>query len=140
MALAEQLKNMTGTDIVDQLKNAQTKENFGAKGPGGALKLLMTGMGFGMGHATGIPGGGIGGAAIGRYAAEGIDGGHVAKSILDMYMKGADNAALKTYGPILIQAAKQGGNSLAATHFVLATSKPDYQALMEEVQNNANNH
>lgn len=134
--LATQLKNMTGTDITAQLQNAQTNENFNASGPGGALKMLMTGLGYGGGRITGIPGAGIGGAALGRAGAEGIDGGHVAKSILDMYMKGTSNATLKTYGPILINAAKQGGNSLAATHFVLATSHPEYQHLIEQTQNN----
>jgi len=141
MTLAQKLKDLTGIDILTELQNAQTKENFGAEGPGGALKLLMTGLGFGAGHMTGIPGGGIGGAAIGRYTAESIDGGHLAGRILDGYLNmknfSADagiTKALQTYGPMLINAAKQGGNNLAATHFVLATSHPEYQKVMDHFQ------
>lgn len=130
--LADQLKNMTGTDISEQLHNAQSNENFNAPGTGGAFKLLMTGLGFGAGHMTGLPGAGIGGAALGRYASEGIDGGHIAKSLMDTYLKGTNSPALQKFGPILINAAKSGGNSLAATHFVLATSNPEYQDVINK--------
>lgn len=71
----------------------------------------------------------------------GVDGGSVAKNIIDAYLsaKGgientAASAGLQKYGPLLADAAKKGGNALAATHFVLATSDPEYQKLVEQHQ------
>lgn len=142
--LLNKIKGMTGTDLVQAIKDAGTKENLSAPGAGGALKTLMTGLGFGVGKTTGIPFGGIAGAAVGRYAAEGMNGGHIAKNILDAYMGGqkswANSATIRPlvqkFGPILTSAAKVGGNQLAATHFVLATSNPEYQELVSHAQDN----
>lgn len=71
----------------------------------------------------------------------GVDGGAVAKNIVDAYIsaKGqventAAGQALQKFGPLLADAAKKGGNALAATHFVLATSDPAYQELVEKHQ------
>lgn len=142
-ALMERIKNATGQDLADMFSKSKTKENFDAPGAGGALKTLMASLGYGAGHATGLPFAGIGGAAVGRYAAEGMNGGNVAKNILDMYINmssrptsQAISGALQKYGPILVNAAKTGGNQLAATHFVLATSDPAYQTLVDHAQNN----
>lgn len=139
--LLNKIKDLTGQDLVQALKDAGVKENFNAPGAGGALKTLMTGMGFGAGKMTGIPFGGIAGAATGRYMAEGMNGGHIAKNIMDAYMGGQKSWAsseirplVQKYGPILTNAAKVGGNQLAATHFVLATSDPEYQKLVDHAQ------
>lgn len=132
--LADTLQNMTGTDIKGMLENAKTKENFDAEGAGAGLKTLMTGLGYGAGHATHLPYGGIAGAAAGNYGAQAFNGGSIAKSVIDSYLKGNAGTAIKTYGPILINAAKQGGNNLAATHFVLATSHPEYQKMISNIQ------
>lgn len=141
--LAGQLQNLTGTDIMGALKNAKTNENLSTGGAGEATKALMATLGFGVGKMTGIPYGGIAGAASGRFGANAVNGGNIAKSIMDMYLQGSEgfsNSALKPimakFGPVLINAAKQGGNQLAATHFVLATSNPEYQQLADHVQNN----
>lgn len=143
-ALAEKLKNMTGTDIQELMKNSKLKESFNALGAGGALKTLMSGLGFGVGKMTGIPFAGIGGAGVGRYASEAMNGGQIAKSILDAYISGSkaySNSAiaplLAKFGPVLVNAAKVGGNQLAATHFVLATSNPEYQTLANHMQDNS---
>lgn len=140
--MMDRIKNATGQDLRDMLRKAQTKENFQAPDAGGALKTLMAGLGFGAGKFSGVPFGGIGGAAIGRYGAESMPGGNIAKGILDLYMSKTSSpiaqgisAAVKKFGPVLVNAAKVGGNELAATHFVLATSNPEYQALADHVQN-----
>lgn len=140
--LLNKIKDLTGNDLVQALKDAGVKENFDAPGAGGALKTLMAGLGFGAGKMTGVPFGGIAGAAVGRYTAEGMNGGHIAKNIMDAYMGGqkqwSDSAVvrplLQKFGPILVNAAKIGGNQLAATHFVLATSNPEYQELTSHIQ------
>ncbi len=141
--LLAKVKDMTGQDFIDMLQKSKIKENLEAPGPGGALKTLMAGLGFGVGKMTGVPFGGIGGAAIGRYSAEAMNGGSIAKQIMDMYLNigntqtaQASKQALQTFGPILVNAAKVGGNQLAATHFVLATSNPQYQGLMDKLQQN----
>lgn len=141
--LANQLQNMTGQDIMGNLQNAKTNEALSSPGSGEATKALFATLGFGAGKMTGVPYGGIAGAAGGRFAANAVNGGNVAKSIMDTYLKGSDafnDSAVKPilakYGPVLINAAKQGGNQLAATHFVLATSNPEYQQLVDHVQQN----
>lgn len=138
--LARKLQEATGMDLLDMVKAAQQRGEFAAGETGSALKTLFASLGFGAGKMTGVPFGGIGGAALGRFGSEGIHGANLAKRILDIYLdKSAkwQNSALKAsldkYGPVLANAAKQGGNKLAATHFVLATSEPDYQALESEI-------
>ena len=71
-----------------------------------------------------------------------MHGGHIAKRILDAYLNKAaqwENSAirplLEKYGPILVEAAKRGGNQLAATHFVLGTSDSAYQNLEDQLVN-----
>jgi hypothetical protein len=138
-SLFDQVKNSTGQDLQDMMAKSQTKENLNAPGAGGPLKLMMTALGYGAGHNAGIPMGGIAGAAGGRAAAEGVNGASVAKSIVDMWQSGSKSVGGQTaakFGPVLAQAAKIGGNQLAATHFVLATSNPEYQSLVDHVQNN----
>jgi hypothetical protein len=140
--LMNKIKDMTGQDLTAMLEDANMKARFQAPGSGAAMKTLMSGLGFGLGHMTGIPGGGIGGAALGRFAAESVDGGAVAKKIMDMYLNAANrptsqaiSSALDKFGPILARAAKSGGNQLASTHFVLATSNPEYQQVIAHIQN-----
>lgn len=140
-ALMDRIKNATGQDLKDLLTNAQTAENFNEPGTGLGMKALLPTLGYGLGRATGIPFGGIAGAGIGHFAGNAVDGGQIAKGIMDMWMNGADKygaSAVKPlvdkFGPVLANAAKIGGNQLAATHFVLATSNPEYQTLVGHVQ------
>lgn len=139
-ALAKQLKDANIMDLMDAVKASQQRGEFASSETGTALKTLMATLGFGAGKMTGVPFGGIGGAATGRFASEGIHGANVAKRILDLYLdksaqwrNSASKAALDKYGPVLVNAAKLGGSKLAATHFVLATSEPEYQALEDEL-------
>lgn len=137
--ILDQIKNATGQDLQDMIQKSDIQSSFNEPGPGSATKTLLATLGFGAGKMSGIPFGGIGGAAVGRYAAEGVNGGNVAKGILDFYLKGTNSPMGKIaakFGPVLVNAAKTGGNELAATHFVLATSNPEYQALAEHVQGN----
>ena len=143
-SLFDRVNASTGQDLQDAMTKSQTKENLNAPGAGGPLKLLMTALGYGAGHNAGVPMGGIAGAAAGRAASEGINGGAVAKWIMNAHLgrstgmggqiAGQIDQAVQKFGPILVNAAKQGGNELAATHFVLATSNPEYQGLMDHVQ------
>lgn len=135
-----ELKDLTGTDIADLLKKAQSREAFETPGIGAALRTFLSGIGFGAGKVSGVPFGGIGGAAAGRFSGEAVHGGNVAKKILDAYINksqqwknSAIRPALEKYGKVLADAAKLGGNQLAATHFVLGTSDPEYQQLEDEL-------
>lgn len=141
LAALKRLKEMTGMDIEEMLKKSDTKGAFDAAGSGSALKTLFASLGFGAGKMTGLPFGGIGGAAAGRFGAEGADGASTAKKILDAYInksKAWQNSAvrpmLEKYGRVLADAAKVGGTQLAATHFVLGTSDSDYQQLESMMQ------
>lgn len=139
-ALAAKLKDMGAGDLIDMAKASASKEEFSSGGLGGAIKTLFATLGYGTGKMTGIPGAGIVGAGVGRLGAEGVNGPGIAQKILDAYIKhstnpqaGIVNPALQKYGPVLANAAKQGGNKLAATYFVLGTSDPEFQKLSEDM-------
>lgn len=148
----KQLTDLTGYDFLENAKNYGLNQEFEGGGSGHGM-MGMTGpsiighaLGYGTGRMSGLPGGGLMGSLIGGQVGRSIDGGALAGRIIDGYlnMKGsmADagvTKALQTYGPILINAAKQGGNNLAATHFVLATSHPEYQKVMDHFQNVTSN-
>jgi hypothetical protein len=137
-----QLKEKTGVDLMEAVKNSGIKGRFDEPGPGGALKAGLATLGYGFGRMTDVSYGGIFGAAGGRLAANAFNGGQIAKGVLDLYLGGAENYGnsevikplVDKFGPILVNAAKVGGNQLAATHFVLATSNPEYQQLIDHVQ------
>lgn len=138
--MLERLKEMTGIDFLDVAKNAKTREAFEGGGSSQGINVVAHAAGYGMGALSNIPGGRLMGSLLGGMAGHNIDGGQTAKRILDAYLFGserfansASKKALQKYGPVLIKAAKQGGNQLAATHFVLGTSDPDYQALTHEM-------
>lgn len=135
-----QLKEMTGIDFLDLAKNAKTRQAFEGEGSSQGMNVVAHAGGYGLGALSNLPGGRLVGSLLGGLVGHNIDGGQIAKKILDAYMSGsekfvnsASNKALQKYGPVLIKAAKQGGNQLAATHFVLGTSDPDYQMLTSEM-------
>lgn len=128
--LLEQLKGLTGQDFVQKLKDTMSSEHFNAPGsPIGSVLGKLTGIPF-LKHA-------------GADASAGpLDGGRIAKKLLDMYISGSQSGigqmstqALQKFGPILANAAKQGGNQLASTYFVLSTSNPEFQDLVKNTQN-----
>lgn len=142
--LLNNLGDLTGFDF---LKNAKLDDVRRALTEGGNSNPILNVVGhtggYAAGRMTGVPGGGLVGSLIGGTAAHAMDGGKIAKSLMDAYLKGSQSltdsgarAALAKYGPMLVNAAKQGGNQLAATHFVLATSHPSYASLIDHVQQN----
>lgn len=141
--LLNKLGDFTGFDF---LKNAKFDKVKSALNEGGKSNPILNVIGhtggYVAGRMTNVPGGGLVGSLFGGTAAHTLDGGAIAKNIMDRYISGSaalknskSYAALQKYGPMLVNAAKQGGNQLAATHFVLATSHPEYQALIDSTQN-----
>jgi len=140
--LLNKLGDFTGFDF---LKNAEFGKVRDALNSGGNSNPLLNVIGhtggYVAGRMTNVPGGGLVGSLIGGTAAHAMDGGAIAKNIMDKYLSGSaaikdskTAQALQKYGPMLVNAAKQGGNQLAATHFVLATSHPEYQDLVDKTQ------
>lgn len=137
--LLSKFGDLTGFDFVknaklDQVRQALESGNHSSP----VLNVAGHALGYGAGALSNIPGGRLIGSLLGGAAAHALDGGAVAKSIMDTYLNGMERvtnsglkAAYQKYAPMLIAAAKQGGNQLAATHFVLATSHPEYQALAD---------
>lgn len=139
--MLERLKDITGIDFLDLAKKAKTAESFNAEGSSQGLNVIAHAGGYGLGALSNIPGGRLIGSLLGGVVGHNINGGQVAKKILDAYISGSESfaksgtkAALQKYGPLLVNAAKQGGNKLAATHFVLGTSDPAYQDLANELE------
>jgi len=139
--LLGQLKDMTGIDFLELARNAKVKEAFEGQGSSQGMNVVAHAGGYGLGALSDLPGGRLVGSLIGGVAGHNIDGGQVAKKILDAYISGSKSfaksntrKALMKYGPLLVNAAKQGGNQLASTHFVLGTSDPEYQNLANELQ------
>lgn len=133
----EHLKDLTGIDYLDFAKQLETAKRFNDPTASQGTNVLAHSAGYGLGAMTGLPGGRLLGSLMGGLVGHNVDGGRMAKSILDTYIKyrgSSTNAALQKYGGILANAAKQGGNQLAATHFVLSTSDPEYQKLTNEHQ------
>lgn len=109
--MIDHVSDLTGIDWLQKIQDSSTAARFGEPG-----------LGFG---------------SLGKIASKAVDGGQVAKSILNKYIsaRGAvSDPVVQKYGSILANAAKQGGNQLAATHFVLSTSDPVYQKLAADQQ------
>lgn len=135
--------DLTGFDFLKNAKNYDLAQAFETGKGSSEIKNALMLLGYGAGHTfIPIPGvGGITGAAIGRIAGAHVDGGAIAKKLIDRYLSGMQSledsglkAAYQKYGPLLINAAKAGGNNLAATHFVLATSNPEYQSMVQDAE------
>lgn len=107
--MIDHVSDLTGIDYLQKIQDSSTAARFGEPG-----------LGFG---------------SLGKIASKSIDGGQVAKSILNKYISArgtVSDPVVQKYGSILANAAKQGGNQLAATHFVLATSDPVYGQLIKQ--------
>lgn len=138
----QKFSDLTGYDFMGNANNFKLNEAFGAGKSTPAINNALTMLGYGVGHQTNVPMGGLAGAAAARIMGREVDGGAIAASIIDSWMNpssvlGEARAAVEKFGPILANAAKAGGNSLAATHFVLSTSNPEYQNLINKTQENA---
>lgn len=138
--MLRRLQDMTGVDFLKLAESAKIKGAFEAGGASQGMNVIAHTAGYGIGALSNIPGGRLIGSLLGGVVGHNIDGGQVAKRILDAYLSGSAQfansamaAVLAKYGPILVNAAKAGGNQLAATHFVLGTSDPEYQELESEM-------
>lgn len=137
----QKIGDLTGFDFLKNAKDYELAQGFDSGVRGGhGLQAVGGGLGAVAGRLLGLPGGALGGAAAGGLLANSLDGGQIAKSVLTKWMSidkamvdSGTKAVLQKYGPILANAAKQGGNQLAATHFVLATSHPEYQELINKI-------
>jgi len=134
------LKNLTGEDLMGEMEKSQLRNVFESGKKGGfGLQAWGTGLGATAGRLLPVPGGALAGGAIGGLAANAAEGGKIAAALIDKWLtvrNSAASGAIMKYGPLLADAAKRGGNALAATHFVLSTSNPEYQKLVEEAQEN----
>jgi hypothetical protein len=134
------LKNLTGEDLMGEMEKSQMRNVFESGKKGGyGLQAWGAGVGATAGRLLQLPGGALAGGAIGGLAANAVEGGKIAATLIDKYLavKGSGvGGAIMKYGPLLADAAKRGGNALAATHFVLSTSHPEYQKLVEETEEN----
>ncbi|KKN30157.1 hypothetical protein LCGC14_0836710 [marine sediment metagenome] len=138
--MLKRLQDLTGVDFLKVAETAQTKSAFTKPGSSQGMNVIAHTAGYGIGALSGIPGGRLIGSLLGGVAGHNIEGGQMAKRILDAYLSkstqfsnSAMAAVLEKYGPILMNAAKAGGNQLAATHFVLGTSDPEYQELENQM-------
>jgi len=132
------LKNLTGEDLMKEMEKSQLRNVFESGKKGGfGLQAWGTGLGATAGRLFPVPGGALAGGAVGGLAANAMEGGKIAATLIDKYLavrnSGVGGAIMK-YGPLLADAAKRGGNALASTHFVLSTSDPEYQKLIEETE------
>jgi len=134
----EHLKNLTGTDLMNDLEKSQLRNVFESGQKGGyGLQAWGAGVGATAGRLLNLPGGALAGGAIGGLAANAAEGGKIAAALIDKWLavrNSATSGAIMKYGPLLADAAKRGGNALASTHFVLSTSDPEYQKLTQEIQ------
>jgi hypothetical protein len=134
----EHLKNLTGTDLMNDLEKSQLRNVFESGQKGGyGLQAWGAGVGATAGRLLNLPGGALAGGAIGGLAANAAEGGKIAAALIDKWLavrNSATSGAIMKYGPLLADAAKRGGNALASTHFVLSTSDPNYAELVKEVQ------
>lgn len=128
------------SNFSDQIDNTLAKEAFTKSDTQGSRKTLLgTVVGGGAGSLFGGPVGGVFGGMIGGVAGQVGDryAGSVFKSILNGKIaadKGLEYLAPKLgkYTAPLMEAAKRGNQSLAATHFILQQTDPNYRKLMSD--------
>ena len=139
--LLQQLHKSTGIDFLKFAEAAKIRQAFEGEGSSQGVNVLMHTAGYGAGALSQVPGMRLVGSLMGGLLGHNIHGGRIAKKILDLYLSGTAKfsnsimgKSLAKYGPLLVNAAKAGGNQLAATHFVLGTSDPEYQKLEAEIE------
>lgn len=130
----EDIDRITGQPFSQEIKDRALLDSFNKNDMNGARKTLV---GTAVGTAVGGPFGGAIGAAAGATADK--YGGKIFKKILDSKISLSDNLAdivqkapqmLGKFAKPLQDAAARGGNSLAATNFVLQQTNPEYREMM----------
>lgn len=131
------LDKFTGTTMSEDINNTLAKQAFSKSDTNGSRKTMLgTIVGGAAGSVVGGPIGGVVGGALGAAAGQTADkyAGAVFKNMLDG--KIATEEAMRIIGPQLgkyakplSEAAKRGAGSLAATHFILTQTDPEYKKL-----------
>jgi phage host-nuclease inhibitor protein Gam len=125
----------------DDIDRLRVQNSFNKTDTQGARKTLLgTAVGGAAGFLLGGPMGAVvgagGGSALGqvadRYAGQGF------KAVLDGSVSLSRYASeLGPYAQVLANAATRGPQALAATHYVLQTSQPDYRKRIDAINGNA---
>lgn len=132
-----------GTSMYDDINNTLAKETFSKSDTQGSRKTMFgTVIGGAVGTIAGGPAGGVIGSAFGAGVGQVGDkyAGSLFKQILNGKIaadKGIESIApyIGKYAKPLMEAAKRGNNSLAATHFLLQQTDPNYRKLMKDTEN-----
>lgn len=128
------LKEQGYGDLSEEIRNTLANEKLAGPGniTGTRKTFLGATAGGALGHATGIPGAGWVGSAIGAAGGAALDkyGPQIAKKALDATVlvgKLSETEGAQRFVGAIKQAASQGQGALAATHFILSQIEPDYQ-------------
>lgn len=129
------IQEHTGYDLRKDITNSWTKAQFEKGDINGSRKTLLGGViGTAAGSVVGAPtiGGAVGGAVgftADRYA------GPIFKKVLDGSISANQYAAKfanTKFAKVITDAASRGNSSLAATHFLLSQTNPDYRKMSQE--------
>lgn len=140
------LKDQGYGDLAEDIKNSLANEKLNGPGiPNGSRKAVSfgnagmaagSGIGYYVGGGSGAVVGGVLGKGIGSVIGAGADkyGPQIAKAGLDatilMKQLSESPGAQKFVGAIQ-SAASRGQGALAATHFILSQTQPDYQKAVQ---------
>ena len=121
-------------DLSDDIRNSLANEKLNGPGniTGTRKTFLGAAAGGALGHATGIPGASIVGSALGAAGGATLDkyGPQIAKKALDatvLVNQLSSSPGAQRFVGAIQSAASQGQGALAATHFILSQTEPDYQ-------------
>jgi hypothetical protein len=125
----EALKSYTGDDYVKAAKDYDLSREFQGGHANGSRRVNLAGiLGASLGSLGGTPGAVVGAGAGGMLGAHlDKEGGVYAGKLIDWYVKHQPQALGKFAQP-LVEAASRGPSALAATHFVLQKTSPEYRA------------
>lgn len=137
-------------ELLDELEKAKVANSFDKTYTNGSRRTVMgevlgraigAGIGGLAGYGTADGAGGLVGAAAGATGGFGADkyAGQIFRKFLDGKL--AVDALtpqvtkqLGKFGKVLSDASARGGKSLAATHFVLQQTNPEYQGVVSQLQ------
>lgn len=146
----EEISKRMGRDVIGEMKDRAVLDSFNKESAQGSRKALMYGAGgTAIGGLLGGPAGAAAGGAVGSQVGGAMDiyGGRVAKKVLDsdLFQKLSTNLgnAVTTaperfgkFAPALQSAAQRGTQALAATHFILQQTQPEYQSMIKNMNEN----
>jgi hypothetical protein len=146
--ILDKIKQMTGADYVKASEDyALAKQFEGGKANGSRsvnqMMGIMSPIGGGVGAMVGGPAGaavGAGaGAAAGAMAGSYIDkkGGQMAGDLIDWYLRNKPEN-LGKYASVLGNAARNGTQAVATSHFVLMNRDHEYRQMIEGLQKQEN--